>query len=124
MKRFVTALILLALTIAMSIGAQVMFSKKTDALIESLDSLLTAVDNGEGEKQALDNTKETWQKSKRMLHILLVHRSMDEIEININSLEKYLEAGDEEALRESCTEALMQLENLRDAGRITIENVL
>lgn len=49
---------------------------------------------------------------------------MDEIEININSLGEYLGAGDRESLRQACTEALMQLENLRDAGRITIENIL
>ena len=49
---------------------------------------------------------------------------MDEIEININSLRDYLDSGDDEALRQACTEALKQLENLRDAGKITIENVL
>ena len=87
MKRFATALVLLLLTLTLSIGAQLIFSKK-------------------------------------ILHILLVHRSMDEIEININSLGEYLGAGDRESLRQACTEALMQLENLRDAGRITIENIL
>ena len=87
MKRFATALVLLALTLTMSIGAQFIFSKK-------------------------------------ILHILLVHRSMDEIEININSLREYLDSGDDEALRQACTEALKQLENLRDAGKIMIENVL
>ena len=49
---------------------------------------------------------------------------MDEIEININSLREYLDSGDDEVLRQACTEALKQLENLRDAGKITIENVL
>lgn len=93
MKRFATALALLALTLTMSIGAQFIFSKKTGELITNLKSLL-------------------------------VHRSMDEIEININSLREYLDSGDDEALRQACTEALKQLENLRDAGKITIENVL
>lgn len=123
MKRFVAALVLLAFTLSLSIGAQIVFFKKTEALIESLESLCAAVDRGEGEQRALDNTKSVWQRSKKTLHILLVHRTMDEIEININSLEEYLKAGDTEALREACTQALMQVENLRDAGRVTIENI-
>ena len=72
----------------------------------------------------LDKVESEWRDSKRILHILLVHRSMDEIEININSLREYLDSGDDEALRQACTEALKQLENLRDAGKIMIENVL
>lgn len=123
MKRFVAALVLLAFTLTLSIGAQIIFFKKTGELIESLDSLRSAIDRGEGEERALENAKSVWQNSKKMLHILLVHRTMDEIEININSLEEYLKAGDTEALREACTQALMQVENLRDAGRVTIENI-
>ncbi len=123
MKRFVAALVLLAFTLTLSIGAQIIFFKKTGDLIESLDMLRSAIDRGEGEERALENTKSVWQNSKKMLHILLVHRTMDEIEININSLEEYLKAGDTEALREACTQALMQVENLRDAGRVTIENI-
>lgn len=124
MKRFATALVLLLLTLTLSIGAQLIFSKKTDELITGLEALLRAVDAGEGEERALENVEEAWRGSKKILHILLVHRSMDEIEININSLGEYLGTGDREALRQACTEALMQLENLRDAGRITIENIL
>ncbi len=124
MKRFATALVLLLLTLTLSIGAQLIFSKKTDELITGLEALLCAVDAGEGEERALENVEKAWLGSKKILHILLVHRSMDEIEININSLCEYLGAGDREALRQACTEALMQLENLRDAGRITIENIL
>ena len=122
MKRFATALVLLALTLTMSIGAQFIFSKKTGELITDLKSLLAAVDAGEGEEQALDKVESEWRDSKRILHILLVHRSMDEIEIN--SLREYLDSGDDEALRQACAEALKQLENLRDAGKIMIENVL
>lgn len=123
MKRFVTALVLLAFTLSLSIGAQIVFFKKTDELIDSLETLIDCVDRGEGEERALENTKTVWQNSKKMLHILLVHRTMDEIEININSLGEYLNAGDTEALRQACTQALMQVENLRDAGRVTIENI-
>ena len=95
MKRFATALVLLALTLTMSISAQLIFSKKTGELITDLKSLLAAVDAGEGEKQALDKAESEWRDSKRILHILLVHRSMDEIEININSLREYLDSGDD-----------------------------
>ncbi len=124
MKRFGTALVLLLLTRTMRLGARLIFSKKKEELIKWLEALLCAVDAGEGEERALENVEEAWLGSKKILHILLVHRSMDEIEININSLGEYLGAGDREALRQACTEALMQLENLRDAGRITIENIL
>ena len=117
-------MVLRLLTLTLFIGAQLILSKKTDELITGLEALLCAVDAGEGEERALENVEEAWLGSKKILHILLVHRSMDEIEININSLGEYLGAGDREALRQACTEALMQLENLRDAGRITIENIL
>ena len=124
MKRFATALVLLALTLTMSISAQFIFSKKTGELITDLKTMLAAVDAGEGEKRALDKSEIDWRDTKRILHIQHVNRSMDEIEININSLREYLDSGDDEALRQACTEALKQLENLRDAGKITIENVL
>ena len=86
MKRFATALVLLALTLTMSIGAQFIFSKKTGELITDLKSLLAAVDAGEGEKQALDKAESEWKDSKKILHILLVHRSMDEIEIEKSNI--------------------------------------
>ena len=57
MKRFATALVLLALTLTMSIGAQFIFSKKTGELITDLKYLLAAVDAGEGEEQALDKAE-------------------------------------------------------------------
>ena len=54
MKRFATALVLLLLTLTLSIGAQLIFSKKTDELITGLEALLCAVDAGEGEERALE----------------------------------------------------------------------
>ena len=74
MKRFATALVLLLLTLTLSIGAQLIFSKKTDELITGLEALLCAVDAGEGEERALENVEKAWLGSKKILHILLVHR--------------------------------------------------
>ena len=57
MKRFATALVLLLLTLTLSIGAQLIFSKKTDELITGLEALLCTVDAGEGEERALENVE-------------------------------------------------------------------
>ncbi len=65
MKRFATALVLLALTLTMSIGAQFIFSKKTGELITDLKSLLAAVDAGEGEEQALDKAEARMERFKK-----------------------------------------------------------
>lgn len=65
MKRFATALVLLLLTLTLSIGAQLIFSKKTDELITGLETLLCAVDAGEGEERALENVEKAWLGSKK-----------------------------------------------------------
>lgn len=65
MKRFATALVLLALTLTMSIGAQFIFSKKTGELITDLKSLLAAVDAGEGEEQGLIKPRANGEIQKR-----------------------------------------------------------
>lgn len=126
MKRFVIALVLLCLAVAISVSAEVIFFKRTDALIDSMNELLRAIDAGDEEKMSteLNTVKENWNRSKKILHVILIHRSMDEIEININSLEEFLKSKDFESLRQSCTEGLQQLENLQDASRLSIENIL
>lgn len=126
MKRFVIALILLCLAVAISVSAEVIFIKRTDTLIDSMNELLKAIDAGDEEQMSteLNTVKENWNRSKKILHVILIHRSMDEIEININSLEEFLKSRDFESLRQSCTEGLQQLENLRDASRLSIENIL
>ena len=126
MKRFVIALIMLCLAVAISVSAEVIFFKRTDALIDSMNELLRAIDAGDEEKMSteLKTVKENWNRSKKILHVILIHRSMDEIEININSLEEFLKSKDFESLRQSCTEGLQQLENLQDASRLSIENIL
>ena len=126
MKRFVIALILLCLAVAISVSAEVIFFKRTDALIDSMNELLRAIDAGDEEKMSteLKTVKENWNRSKKILHVILIHRSMDEIEININSLEEFLKSKDFESLRQSCTEGLQQLENLQDTSRLSIENIL
>lgn len=65
MKRFATALVLLLLTLTLSIGAQLIFSKKTDELITGLEALLCAVDAGKGEERALENVEKAWLGSKK-----------------------------------------------------------
>ena len=76
MKRFATALVLLLLTLTLSIGAQLIFSKKTDELITGLEALLCAVDAGEGEKRALENEEKAWLGAKKIVNTRLGHRSM------------------------------------------------
>ncbi len=125
MKRFIIALVLLAVAVSVSIGAQVIFFKKTDVLINSMNNLLTTVDTGNRKdiKENLDAVMKDYKKSEKILHVLLIHSSMDEIEININSLSEFLSVGDMESFRQSCTEALRQLENLQSASKLTVENI-
>ena len=76
MKRFATALVLLALTLTMSISAQFIFSKKTGELITDLKSLLAAVDAGEGEKRALDKAESEWRDyEQKSIHLLETYRN-------------------------------------------------
>ena len=65
MKRFATALVLLLLTLTLSIGAQLIFSKKTDELITGLEALLCAVDAGEGEERALETSRKRGSARKK-----------------------------------------------------------
>ncbi|MBQ2774420.1 MAG: DUF4363 family protein [Clostridia bacterium] len=125
MRRFVVALVLLILAICISVGSEVVFFRNTQALINSMTELLRVVDTGNREevKEKLDTVMKKYESSQKVLHILLIHRSLDEIEININSLGEFLSADDMESFRQSCTEALRQLENLQGASKLTVENI-
>lgn len=125
MKRFVVAIVLLVFAISISVGSEIIFSKKTEVLIESMGELLHTVDTGDRKviKEKLDTVMSNYERSEKILHVLLNHTSLDEIEININSLNEFLSADDMDSFRESCTQALRQLENLQGASKLTVENI-
>ena len=65
-----------------------------------------------------------WKSSSVLLHSLILHEGMDQLEQNITALPMIAEHADRDLLRENCIEAINQIKNLLEAEKLSIENIL
>lgn len=126
MKKLVIACILLALAVTAAVWSNVIFKKETAALTVSLEKLLEVSEHGDDAaiSRELENVTAAWKKASKLLHALVMHDSMDEVEQSITALPQILKHADREEFRQKCIEALSQTENLVNSERLSWENIL
>lgn len=117
---------MLALAVTAALWSNVIFKKETEALTASLERLLEVSEYGDDAAVAreLENVTTAWKKASKLLHALVMHDSMDEVEQSITALPQILKHADREEFRQKCIEALSQTENLVNSERLSWENIL
>lgn len=126
MKKLVIACILLALAVTSAVWSNTVFKKETEALTVSLERLLDASEHGDDAaiSRELENVTAAWENASRVLHALVMHDSMDEVEQSITALPQILKHADRKEFKQKCIEALSQTENLVNSERLSWENIL
>ena len=126
MKRVAAAVFLLSAAVAISVWAGHVFRTEMNGLLFSLDSLIdTAQTDSEDElARKTDEILFQWHKSSGILHSLVMHEGMDDVEENITALPLILEHSDREEFKIKCIEAINQIENLLNAEKLNFENIL
>lgn len=125
MKRFVIALLLITVVLAVSITSSRVLHHRIDTLHTALAQLLVLI--GEDDTQALRQqnqaVQEAWTGLNRMLHMLTTHRNMDELELNILLLSQQLDEPNQTQLHEACANALALLEDVKDSETISWKTI-
>ncbi len=126
MKRVAAAVFLLSAAVLLSAWAGHIFKSEMNDLLLSLDSLIdTAQTDSDDELiKKTDEILSQWEKSSGILHSLVMHEGMDAVEENITALPLILEHSDREEFKSKCIEAINQIENLLNAEKLNLENVL
>ncbi len=125
MKRFVAALVIMALVCATCIYCSVSLNRRLQELHAGVSTLLDETQRGKSETltEKNRNVQALWEKHDAFLHVLMAHRSMDELELNIRILGEQEQDAELTTFRESCERAKMILENMMDAERISLKNI-
>ncbi|MBQ2904339.1 MAG: DUF4363 family protein [Clostridia bacterium] len=126
MKRTAAAVILLAFAVFLSLWSGYVFRREMSSLLYSVEEI---IDCAETENDLILNKKtgdllRKWEKSSVILHSIVMHEGMDVLEENITALPIIIEHSDREEFKLKCIEAINQIENLLNAEKISIENIL
>ena len=126
MKRTAAAVILLSFAVFLSLWSGYVFRREMQSLLHSVEEIIECT---ETESDTVLNKKtgdllSKWNKSSVILHSLVMHEGMDELEENITALPDIIEHSDRDEFRMKCIEAINQIKNLLNAEKISIENIL
>lgn len=126
MKRVAIAIILLGVAVITSLSTGAIFNSEMNRLLQSLQSIVdsTETDSDEALSQKTDELIVMWKKSSGIMHSLVMHEGMDEVEENITALPLILEHSDREEFKNKCIAAINQIENLLNAEKLKLENIL
>ncbi len=126
MRRVVAAFLLISAAVTISVWAGYIFKAEMNGLLQKLQSVIDVAENGTDDElsQKTDELLEQWKKSSGILHSLVMHEGMDDVEENITALPLILEHSDRDEFKSKCIEAVNQIENLLNAEKLNLENIL
>ncbi len=126
MKRVVAAFLLLSTAVALAVWSGITYQSKMGGLEKQLEDLVICAQNGSDDEIKSQTEKLTaeWKSSSELLHSLVVHEGMDDLEETITSLTLLLEHSTKEEFIKACIEAINLIENLTESERLNIGNIL
>lgn len=126
MKRVAVAVVLLSVAVITSVWSGIIFKSEMNALLRSLQSVVDSAESDSDEvlSEKTEELIDLWNKSSGILHSLVMHEGMDDVEENITSLPLLLEHSDREEFKSKCIESINQIENLLNAEKLNVENIL
>lgn len=126
MKRVIAAFILFSTAIILAVWSGIIYQNKMSSLEHSLEELILCSENETTEriKHQTEALCSEWENSSKLLHSLVVHEGMDDLEETITSLPLILEHSTKEEFKSSCIEAINLIRNLTESERLNIGNIL
>ena len=126
MKRVVAAVILFSFAVVLSLWSETTYEKYMSSFEKDIENIISLCENNTEEEiiKSTEQTAERWHKSDGLLHSLVVHEGMDDLEEIITSLPEIAKHSDKEELILKCVEAVNIIKNLLESERVSIGNVL
>ncbi len=126
MKRVIAAAALLSTAIIFAFWASYTFTSKMDYLQGNLERLVAISENAD-KKTLSDETQKLvsqWDDISTLLHAIVLHEGIDELEKRITSLPYLIEYSDKEEMKKICVESISLIKNLKTCEKLSLENVL
>lgn len=104
--------LLLTLGIVSNVAASLTL-RESETLLQQADEALDAGDL----PAALEKSRQAearWRSAQKMLHIMMSHTLIDEVDTSFSNLRTYGEEDETTEYRASCRELILQLRHLRD----------
>lgn len=126
MKRVVAAVLLLSAAVSLAVWSGITYQSKMEKLLHSLEDLIVCAESGSDKetKAQTENLTAEWESSSKLLHSLVVHEGMDDLEETITSLPLILEHSTKEEFKKACIEAINLIKNLTESEKLNIGNIL
>ena len=126
MKRFVTAIVLFAITIAACVAETIFLDNTVSSFSQDITDATKEVDNEDIDyaMQLTDNIANNWQEEQAFISTFINHDRLEEIGQSIISMKINLEKGQIEDFFVESEVAKMQLNHLRDTEFPSIQNIL
>ncbi len=126
MKRFVTAIVLFAITIAACVAETIFLENTVNSFSQDITNATREADkeNLESAMQLTDNIVDKWQEEQAFISTFINHDRLEEIGQSIISMKTNLKKGQIEDFFVESEVAKLQLNHLRDTESPTIQNIL
>ncbi|MCL2023005.1 MAG: DUF4363 family protein [Oscillospiraceae bacterium] len=125
MKRFVAAMVILAIAVGGSIWMNVYVKNRVEELVELAETLAETAKTKDMDdaQSALDELENLWEKSTTPLHMFVIHRELTEIELNLHMLGSYLDGENWALFREGTVRIKESLEHILHTQEMSLRNV-
>ena len=126
MKRIVAAIVLLSFAVGLSVWAERTYSMHMEGFMTEIEKIINECDKKPIEDiiSSAEKTAEKWHKTDDLLHSLVVHEGMDELEEIITALPEIAKHSGIDELKTKCVEAVNIIRNLLESEKLSIGNVL
>ena len=125
MKRVVIAVILLLTVLGMSIAAHFTLMKACDELTADLIDVRTAAEAEDRSdlQNSVDKMLADWESRKTLLHILIHHNLMTDLEISIKKAEYSAKAGNSDEVYAEIENAIENTAHIKESSTPSISNI-
>lgn len=126
MKRIISALMLLALCIGMSIYGSFLAEKKTQILINLLNETEYSLnaDNSEKALESLKKLEGEWEKASKFFSSVSETALIDELDVSLSSIEKHISSDMKEDALVVIEQCRLGLGIITRRQKLSIENIL
>ena len=123
-KRLIISLSVLVIIITLSIISYYVTKSETETISYLMSDIYNRISQNQIPTKEYPNLKKEWDKSKKIFNIFLVHGHINELDTNIESMEKYMKAETLDELEELCIRSIYLIDDLHHINKISIDNIL
>lgn len=126
MKRIISALALLFICISICVFSSIATEKKSEALLSLLNETEYSLNLGDSEKalRCIRKLEEEWEKSEKFFSSVSETALIDELDLSLGSIEKYIQQDMKEEAIVVIEECRSGLDTISRRQKISFDNIL